>query len=123
MQRFIIRSDFALIRLVRKEEALTELRQATELAPDHARYAYVYAVGLRSLGRSDEALKVLNINVARHPADRDTLSALVDLTVQSRDIRAALGYAEQLSRVVPGDARLSGLVTELKRRVEMSGGK
>jgi tetratricopeptide (TPR) repeat protein len=113
----------ALIRLVRKEEALTELRQATELAPDHARYAYVYAIGLRSLGRSEEALKVLTINVARHPADRDTLSALVDLTAQSRDFRAALGYAEELSRVVPGDARLSGLVTELKRRVEMSGGK
>jgi tetratricopeptide (TPR) repeat protein len=40
-----------LIRLKRSDEALTEFRIATELEPDRARYAYVYAVALHSAGR------------------------------------------------------------------------
>jgi Flp pilus assembly protein TadD len=110
----------ALIRLARKEEALTELQQATELAPNHPRYAYVYAVGLRSLGRSDEALKILNLNVARHPNDRSTLSALFEITIESGNFETALGHAEQLSRVAPEDPRLPAIITELRRRIELS---
>lgn len=110
----------ALIRLTRREEALIELQKAAELAPDRARYAYVYAVGLRSLGRREEALEILNINAVRHPRDRDTLSALIEITSQSGDFKSALGYAEQLSGVAPEDARLSGLIAELRRRIAAS---
>jgi predicted CXXCH cytochrome family protein len=113
----------ALIRLSRKEEALTELKEAAELAPDNARYGYVYALALRSLGRRDEALKILNINAVRHPAHRDTLSALIEINAQSGDFKAALGYAEQLSGVGPEDSRLAGLIVELKRRAAISGSR
>ena len=113
----------ALIRLTRREEALIELQQAADLAPDRPRYAYVYAVGLRSLGRRDEALKILNISAVRHPRDRDTLSALIEMTSQSGDFKTALGYAEQLSGVEPEDAPLSGLIAELRRRIAISGSK
>ena len=112
-----------MIRLARREEALIELQQAADLAPDRPRYAYVYAVGLRSLGRRDEALKILNINAVRHPRDRDTLSALIEMTSQSGDFKTALGYAEQLSGVEPEDAPLSGLIAELRRRIAISGSK
>ena len=40
-----------LTRLKRSDEALAEFRRASELEPDRARYAYVYAVGLHSAGR------------------------------------------------------------------------
>jgi tetratricopeptide (TPR) repeat protein len=113
----------ALIRLTRREEALIELQQAAELAPDRARYAYVYAVGLRSLGRRDEALNTLRVNAVRHPRDRDTLSALIEITSQTGDFKSALGYAEQLSGVGAEDARLSGLIAELRRRITISGSK
>ena len=109
-----------LIRLKKREDAIRELQRATELAPDNARYAYVYGVGLRSLGRPDDALNVFNANLARHPADRDTLSTLVEITMQSGDFRTALQHAKQLDQVLPGDSHLSGLIAELSRRVERS---
>jgi len=113
----------ALIRLTRREEALTELKQAAELAPENARYGYVYAIALRSLGRRDEALRILNANAVRHPAHRDTLSALVEINSQSGEFKAALGYAEQLSGVDPEDSRLAGLIVELRRRAAISGSR
>ena len=47
----------ALTRLKRPDEALAELRRAAELAPEQARYAYVYAVALHSSGRGGEAMR------------------------------------------------------------------
>src|SRR5262249_21582769 len=67
----------ALTRLKRTEEAIAELRTAAELEPGRARYAYVYAVGLHSTGHVAEAIAVLKESLARHPEDRETLSALV----------------------------------------------
>ena len=47
------------MRLKRSDEALNELRKATELDPGGARYAYVYAVALHSAGHGNEALAAL----------------------------------------------------------------
>src|SRR5262249_44895122 len=66
-----------LTRERRPDDALAEFRTATGLEPERSRYAYVYAVALHSSGRVDEAMKVLKGNLAQHPEDRDTLSALV----------------------------------------------
>ena len=40
-----------------------------------ARYAYVYAVGLDSVGRTDEALAVLAAARALHPEDPELANA------------------------------------------------
>jgi predicted Zn-dependent protease len=48
-----------LVRLKRFEEALESFRQAAELAPDRARYTYVYAVALYTAKRADDAKNVL----------------------------------------------------------------
>src|SRR5206468_677811 len=48
--------------LVRRKElpaALASLQRAAELAPDNPRFAYVYAVALRSAGQNREALAVV----------------------------------------------------------------
>jgi predicted CXXCH cytochrome family protein len=63
----------ALTRLKRRDEGLAELRRATELDPGQARYAYVYAVGLYSAGRTEEAVALLKASLAQHPNDRDIL--------------------------------------------------
>jgi tetratricopeptide (TPR) repeat protein len=86
-----------LTRERRPDDALNELRTATELEPGRSRYAYVYAVALHSLGRIDEAMQILKENLARHPDDRDTLLALVTFNRDAGNIGAALEYAEQLS--------------------------
>jgi predicted CXXCH cytochrome family protein len=108
----------ALTRLKRPDDALEELRRATELDRDRARYAYVYGVALHSAGRADEAMTVLKENLARHPADRDTLLALVSFSRDAGDFATALHYAEQLARVAPGDPNLTALVESLRREIE-----
>jgi hypothetical protein len=59
--------------------ALDLLRQTSELAPDNARYAYVYAVALNSTGAQSEAMALLERTHQRHPADREVLMALIGL--------------------------------------------
>ena len=69
-----------LVRLKRLNEALGELRRAAELAPEQARYAYVYAVALHSAGRGSEAVTVLRASLVRYPDDRDSLLALISFS-------------------------------------------
>ena len=107
-----------LTRLKRPDDALGELRQAAELEPERARYAYVYAVALHSAGRRDEAMTVLKDVVTRHPDDRDTLLALVSYSRDAGDFGTALEYAERLARVAPGDPNLPALIENLRRQIK-----
>ncbi len=96
------------LRLVRAGEpaaALESLRRAAELAPDSPRYAYVHAIALNSAGRTREALDVLRASQRRHPADPDTLAALVDLL--GREGAEADRYARVLSALFPAPPGLS----------------
>jgi predicted CXXCH cytochrome family protein len=107
-----------LTRLKRSEDALGELRRAVELEPDRARYAYVYAVALNSAGRRDEAIATLKAATAKHPGNRDILSALVWFSRDAGDPSAALGYAEQLARLAPDDRALAGLIEQLRNTIK-----
>jgi predicted CXXCH cytochrome family protein len=107
-----------LTRLKRPDDALEELRGAAELDPARARYAYVYGVALHSAGRGGDAMAVLEENLARHPADRDTLLALVTFNRDAGDIVSALGYAERLSRIAPDDPNLTRLLQDLRSRAK-----
>ena len=57
-----------LVRQHKYNEALEQLRRASELAPDNTRYAYVYAIALNSTGAPTEAMAVAG---ARAPAASD----------------------------------------------------
>ena len=65
------------------------------------RYAYVYAVALNSAGRTDDAIKALEASHARHPADRDTLFALVTINRDAGRTAAALAWADRLAAIDP----------------------
>ena len=65
-----------LVRLNRHDEALAELGQAAQLAPEVARFVYVYAVALNSLGQPDEAFRVLEEARLAHPDDPDIAAFL-----------------------------------------------
>jgi predicted CXXCH cytochrome family protein len=107
-----------LTRLKRPDAALGELQRAAELDPDRARYAYVYAVALHSAGRGGEAMTVLKKTLARHPADRDTLTALIGFSRDTGDFGAALEYAERLARVMPDDRNLANLIENLRHQMK-----
>lgn len=104
-----------LVRQKRAETGLDELRQAAVLDPRPARYAYVYAVGLNSTGRRDDALAVLQEGLRGHPNDVEMLSAAMNFNREKGDDTAALEYAERLARLMPDDSRLGDLIRELKR--------
>jgi predicted CXXCH cytochrome family protein len=104
----------SLVRLKRSDEALGELGRAAELAPELARYSYVYAVALHSAGRRGDAILALKETVARHPHDRDALSALIAFNRDAGDLVSALDYAERLARLTPTDANLSALIKALR---------
>jgi predicted CXXCH cytochrome family protein len=105
--------------LVRRHDlagALEQLRQASDLAPDNARYAYVYAIALNSTGSPEQAMALLERTHQKHPADRDVLVALVSLAQQRGDLRQALVHARELAALYPADEQISHLVQQLEQR-------
>jgi predicted CXXCH cytochrome family protein len=103
--------------LVRKGDtaaALTELEQAAQLAPDIARYTYVYAVALHSTGQGSQALSLLRAADERHPNTTDILGTLISLYREAGDIPAALSYARKLAVALPEDVNVQQLVIELE---------
>ena len=65
-----------LIRQRQLDAAVIHLRQATNLDPRNARYAYVYAVALWETGERQPAVATLEAALKEHPGDRDLLAAL-----------------------------------------------
>jgi len=104
-----------LVRKGDKAAALKELGVAAKLAPDNARYSYVYGVGLHSADRRGEALSVLRAAEARHPYDLDILGTLVSMTREAGQPRDALPYARRIAEVLPDDPGVKQLITELER--------
>jgi Flp pilus assembly protein TadD len=103
-----------LVRKGDKTAALEELALAARLAPDNARYAYVHAVAVNSAGKRAEALALLRAANSRHPNDIDVLSALISLTREAGDVKAALAYAKKASEILPDDPGVKRLVAELE---------
>jgi len=91
----------SLIRQQHTAEALEELRQAAVLAPENARYPYVYAVALNSTGDTDQAIMVLQGAHNRFPKDTDILSALVAFNRDKGNQEATRTYAEKLRAISP----------------------
>jgi Flp pilus assembly protein TadD len=106
-----------LTRMKRPAEALDELRRASELAPDRARYAYVHAVALYSAGQREQAMAVLKQVLVDHPDDRDTLVALVGYAREAGDLAVALDYAKRLAELAPDDQGVKAFVENLQRQV------
>ena len=73
--------------------------------------------GLHSTGCIADATAVLKEKPARHPADRDTLMALVTFNRDAGDAGSALEYAERLTRIAPTDLNLTGLIQDLQRQI------
>ena len=87
-----------LLQVRRKEltKAIDPLAKAAQLAPDNARYAYVYALAVQGTGDVPKAIALLEAALARHPNDRDILAALVLYHQQSGHAEAAGEYARRL---------------------------
>jgi len=90
-----------LVRLQRYPEAMAELALAAKLEPGDASFVYVYAVGLNSLGESQQAIQTLQDALVLHPRNREILTALVSFLRDSGDAEGAGRYAEELRALQP----------------------
>jgi predicted CXXCH cytochrome family protein len=104
-----------LVRKGEKPAAIRELDLAMRLAPDNARYAYVYAIGLHSTGKREAALSALRDADTRHPYSPDILGALVSVNRETGNAKLALQYARKLAEILPDDPGLKQLLLELER--------
>jgi Flp pilus assembly protein TadD len=102
-----------LVRQKRASEALAELAQAAELAPGVPEYAYTYAIGLHSAGRTDDALAALRSASARNPGARNVLVALVTINRERGAAAEARRYAEKLVAAAPADPAARALLDSL----------
>src|SRR5262249_17773943 len=91
----------AQVRIRQIDDAVASLRKASELAPENARYAYVYGIALNSAGAQGESLDVLRRAHQAHRVNFEILSALVTISRDAGDLAGAVGYAEELVRLAP----------------------
>ncbi|MDH5345857.1 MAG: tetratricopeptide repeat protein, partial [Gammaproteobacteria bacterium] len=102
-----------LVRRQQPEEGLAELERAAELEPASARFAYVYAVGLNSLGRSTEAVDYLGEATAAFPGDFDVHWALATMLRDLGRVDDARSVAAKLAAIYPGIPPLDNLLAQL----------
>ena len=102
-----------LVRGDKPDIALRELALAAKLDAENARFVYVYAVALNSLGESEGAINVLESARIEFPADYDISWALATMyrdLGQTDDARAA---AELLLSLFPDDQNSRRLLDTL----------
>jgi Flp pilus assembly protein TadD len=90
-----------LVRGNEQDEALLELEKATTLEPGNARFAYVYAVALNSLGRIERSVDVMQDAAIRFPGDFDIHWALVAILRDQGRIDEAKAVAAGLAEQYP----------------------
>jgi Tfp pilus assembly protein PilF len=77
-------------------------------------------VALHSAGQTENAMTVLEENIARHSSDRDTLMALLSFHRGAGRFDLALRYAKQLALIIPEDKDLVELIDDLRRQGKKS---
>jgi tetratricopeptide (TPR) repeat protein len=103
----------SLARQRRGPEALAELAQASRLAPEEPRFAYVHAVALHDAGRAADARRELDRLLARFPGHREGMQAATAYALEAGDLAAARRWGERLARAAPWDAEARALVGRL----------
>lgn len=80
-----------LARLKAMDEALARARQAVEIVPESSELAFTLGSLLDSLGKRDEAMKVMQGIIASHPEHYQALNYVgYSLAVQGKDLEHAL---------------------------------
>ena len=103
-----------LVRQARPEEGLEALRQAVELNDTNARYLYVYAVALNSLGQAGAAIDLLMRGQNSFPADFDIHWALATMLRDGGQTDSAREVAENLATRYPQAQPVRDLLISLQ---------
>ena len=111
-----------LIRQRNNGAALPFLKEASELAPENARYGYVYAIALNAAGQSRDAIALLQRTLQQHPADMDILVGLATIARDAGDLPTAVQAARKLAAIRPFDPQVNALLRSLEAALQASPG-
>lgn len=103
--RFAAASDRAL-RGKDPRGALLEMQACLDRAPDFWPAMFYAGVALRRLGRSDEALDLMNEVVVRHPGQPDALGEMAEMFDERGNSKRALECVEEALGEEPEDVEL-----------------
>lgn len=88
-----------MVRQKRLRDALAPLGAAARMAPDNARYSYVYAIALNEAGQTVAAIDTLQRIIQERPYDRESLQALVSFLREGGNEAEAAAYANRLGQL------------------------
>jgi predicted CXXCH cytochrome family protein len=106
----------SLVRQKRLPDAVPELREANKLAPDDARFAYVYAVALLNTGKAKDAQAVVDAAIRRNPYDRSLNVMLVRFDAANGNLDGARVRIERLRELDPESSDYDQLEAEISPR-------
>ena len=106
----------SLVRQKRLPDALPELRDANRLAPDDARFAYVYAVALLNSGKAKDAQAVVDAAIRRNPYDRSLNVMLVRFDAANGNVDGARARIQRLRELDPESTDYDQLEAEIAPR-------
>jgi predicted CXXCH cytochrome family protein len=102
------------VRQKKYADALLSLRQAAQLEPATPRYTLTYAIALNSTGDRQQALAELEDYDNKNPSNREVLLTLATMNRDAGNIDTALGYAQTLLELSPGDEQAKLLTESLE---------
>jgi tetratricopeptide (TPR) repeat protein len=103
-----------MVRLDRLDEAVEQLRLATQLAPEQPHYIYVHAVAVQTAGDLPGAIMLLDEGLSRYPADRELLVGAAAFSRDLNDLDRAIGYLRRLVALDPNDAETVAFLRALE---------
>ena len=95
-----------LVRQQKLADSMKLLKRAAELAPEDARYTYVYAVALHSSGKADAAIAQLKKVLQHHPYNRESLWAIYSFYNEQGETSEAQAYLQTLQQLEPDNPNL-----------------
>jgi len=104
----------ALIRGGDVDGGLKYLARAADAAPATVRNAYVYAIGLHSVGQTGKAIELLQTIHGQHPASFEVAWALTTINRDIGDVERALHYARSLMDEHPDNDSAHRLLQSLE---------
>jgi tetratricopeptide (TPR) repeat protein len=85
------------------DKALDYLQRAAALETQGTRHRFVYAIALHDLGKPEQAIVQLQALNRAFPQDEQVLLALANYNIEMGRKDRALIYAQQLTRIAPGN--------------------
>ncbi len=92
------------------DEAIEYLEKAATLEYSDPHYTYVYAVALNSMKRPEEAIRILESTLEKHPYNKEILYILTTLNYEQGNLSKAREYANKLNEYFPDDRDVRDLM-------------